>query len=236
MRADPGHWFRDVLSVFERLLWRKPWALARAVEDFHLAYYNSGGAASRFGTTTWLGTRVVKCPLDLWNYQEILTELRPDLIIETGTLFGGSAFFLATVCDHLGWGRIVTIDLEEQEGRPAHPRIEYWKGSSTDPGIVERARAAAAESRTVLVILDSDHTERHVLAELRAYAGLVTPGSYLIVEDTNVNGHPVLRSYGPGPMEAVERFLAESGDFFPDQDRESKFLLTFNPKGYLRRR
>jgi cephalosporin hydroxylase len=87
----------------------------------------------------------------------------------------------------------------------------------------------------VLVILDSDHSREHVLDELRLYAGLVTPGSYLVVEDTNVNGHPVFAEHGPGPMEALEAFLAETDEFEVDATRE-KFFLTFNPRGFLRKR
>jgi cephalosporin hydroxylase len=94
---------------------------------------------------------------------------------------------------------------------------------------------AAAEGKPTMVVLDSDHSAAHVLAELRAYAPLVTPGCYLIVEDGNVNGHPVEPSFGPGPWEATKQFLAESNVFDVDRERE-KYLLTFNPTGYLRRR
>jgi cephalosporin hydroxylase len=86
----------------------------------------------------------------------------------------------------------------------------------------------------VLVVLDSDHRRDHVLAELYAYAPLVTPGSYLVVEDTNVNGHPVYEEFGPGPMEAVEDFLKDRDDFAADPTRE-KLLFTFNPRGWLRK-
>jgi cephalosporin hydroxylase len=96
------------------------------------------------------------------------------------------------------------------------------------------AEVAARASGTVMVVLDSDHSAAHVLDELRAYAPLVTPGSYLVVEDTNINGHPVFDSFGPGPTEAVTKFLDESSAFVVDRSRE-KFLLTFNPSGWLRR-
>ena len=86
-----------------------------------------------------------------------------------------------------------------------------------------------------MVILDSDHSRDHVFAELQAYASLVGPGDYLIVEDTNVNGHPVHPDFGPGPTEAVDDFLAENDSFFIDESRE-KYFMTFNPRGYLRRR
>jgi len=95
-------------------------------------------------------------------------------------------------------------------------------------------RRAVAEDDRVLVLLDSDHSKDHVLAELRAYSGFVTAGSYLIVEDTNIGGHPVSTDAGPGPMEAVDEFLAENRTFAIDESKE-KFFLTFNPRGYLRR-
>jgi cephalosporin hydroxylase len=96
--------------------------------------------------------------------------------------------------------------------------------------VAERAAGAGA----VLVLLDSDHRRDHVLAELRAYAPMVTPGSYLVVEDSNINGHPVYEDFGPGPTEAVQDFLKERDDFEVDRSRE-KFLLSFNPGGWLRR-
>jgi cephalosporin hydroxylase len=202
------------------------------VRAFHQLYYDS--RETIWFNTRWLGVRAQKCPLDLWSYQEILHEVGPDLIIETGTAEGGSGLFLASMCDLLGRGSVVTIDVLHDPSRPRHPRLTYLQGSSTDPAIVEQARRRAGRSDTVLVILDSDHSKEHVRAEMRAYADLVSVGSYLIVEDTNINAHPVLPDFGPGPWEAVEEFLKERPDFAVDPDRE-KFLLTFNPMGYLRR-
>jgi len=197
--------------------------------DFHRLYYDS----TVFAETYWLGTPALKCPLDLWVYQEILHEIRPDLIVETGTASGGSAHFLASVCDLIGHGEIITVDIEENPDRPRHPRITYLHGSSTDRGVLEQARQRVEGRERVLVILDSDHRKEHVLAELAAYSRFVTPGSYLIVEDTNL-GHPVRPDFGPGPMEAVTEFLAAHPEFTSDATRE-KHLLTFNPRGYLRR-
>jgi cephalosporin hydroxylase len=185
--------------------------------------------------TYWRGARVIKCPLDLWVYQEIIAELRPDLIIETGTMYGGSAYYFASILDLVGHGEIVTIDRNEREGRPQHERITYLTGSSTSDEMMSEARRRAEGKGTVIVVLDSNHKAKHVVGELRAYHPLVTPGSYLVVEDTNINGHPVEPDFGPGPMEALEEFLAENDDFEVDGARE-KFLLTFNPRGWLRKK
>lgn len=214
-------------------VYTRPWVQRLAARHFHRAFYY---AASRtLLSSHWLGTTTVKLPLDLWCYQEILTELRPGLVVETGTFRGGSARFLASVLDLLDTGRVLSIDIIEREPLPEHRRIEYIVGSSIAPEVIEQVRRAAdAAQGPVVVILDSDHSRDHVLAEMRAYAGLVTPGSYLIVEDTDVSGHPVLPRFGPGPAEAVDAFLAERADFTPDRERE-RFLMTMNPGGYLRR-
>lgn len=199
-------------------------------EQFHELYYES----RVWRNTFWLGVETFKCPLDLWVYQELLYEVRPRYIIETGTAAGGSALFLASVCDLLGSGEVITIDIEERPARPTHPRIEYLHGSSVAEEVVGAVKGRVGAAGPVLAILDSDHSQQHVSRELRVYGQLVTTGSYLIVEDTNVNGHPVLQHHGPGPMEAVELFLRETRQFTPDRDRE-KFFLTFNPRGYLRK-
>jgi cephalosporin hydroxylase len=202
------------------------------VDSFHRLYYDS--REQTWGNTFWLGHHVLKCPLDLWIYQELLFEVRPALIVETGTYLGGSALFLASICDLLGHGEVVTIDADVREGRPDHPRITYLTGSSTSRSIVHNVRERARGMAPVMVILDSDHRQKHVANELAAYAPLVTPGSYLIVEDTNINGHPVDSEHGPGPFEAVEEFLDRHDEFARDPSRE-KLLLTFNPGGFLQR-
>ena len=206
---------------------------ASVVDRFHALYYDR--RVQTWGETYWLGHHALKCPLDLWVYQEILHEVRPGLVIETGTYRGGSALFLASICDLLGRGQVLSVDSAKQKGRPRHKRITYLTGSSTSEQILRQVRRRARGKKRVLVILDSGHGEAHVLAEMRAYAPLVTPGSYLIVEDTNLNGHPVEPGHGPGPAEAVAAFLAENDGFARDESRE-KFLLTFNPGGYLKKR
>jgi cephalosporin hydroxylase len=199
---------------------------------FTTLYYDD---PSTWRSTYWLGIQTAKCPLDLWIFQEIITETRPDLIIETGTHLGGSALFLACMCELADNGEVLTIDIVDDPERPQHQRVSYLLGSSTNPGVVEEATRRAAEAERVMVVLDSDHTAAHVFAELTLLAPLVTPGCYLVVEDTIVNGNPVLPDFGPGPAEAVARYLAlEPSLFVVDRDRE-KFRLTFNPGGYLRR-
>jgi cephalosporin hydroxylase len=203
------------------------------IDAFHDLYYNGRpGEGYIFQRTSWMGVPCLKCPLDLWIYQEIIHEIRPDLIIETGTNAGGSALFLAHILDVLGHGEVVSIDLNSAP-RPGHPRVRYVTGSSSDPDVI-----ASALDRLVrdvcMVILDSDHTEAHVSRELHLLSPYVTVGSYLIVEDTNINGHPTYPSFGPGPFEAVAKFLPAHPEFVVDASRE-KFLMTFNPGGYLRR-
>lgn len=129
------------------------------------------------------------------------------------------------------------MDTIRYSPRPKHHRIGYIHGSSTHPGIVEAIRSQIKDGERVLVILDSDHSKQHVLAELRAYNSFVTPGSYLIVEDTNRHGYHLAGGLPEGgPAEAVEEFMQENDEFEVDTSREDKFLMTFNPGGWLRRK
>src|SRR5687767_13445130 len=175
----------------------RPWVQRASEVIFWHSYAWAG--------TKWMGVPAMKYPADAWTYQEIIFDTRPDLIIETGTNQGGSALFLAHMCDIAGRGQVVTVDIEEVPGRPSHPRITYVTGSSTAPEVARRIADMAGRAGAVMVILDSDHSERHVSEELEIYAPLVSPGCYLICEDTNVNGNPVFKKHGPGPMEALRR-------------------------------
>ncbi len=203
------------------------------LDRFHQLFYDLG--RETWKRNEWLGPRAFKNPSDLWVYQELLHRLQPDLIVESGTGPGGSAYFMAGVCDLIEKGQIITIDVSvAYKHRVDHPRITYIHGSSVSEQTLATVREAAAGAERVLVFLDSDHSRDHVLAELNAYAPLVTPGSYLVVEDTNINGHPVAPDFGPGPMEALDEFLAGEAGFEIDQGCE-KFLFTSNPRGFLRR-
>jgi cephalosporin hydroxylase len=208
---------------------------------FHNVYYESNVWRDSY----WHATPVLKCIFDLWVFQEIIASLRPALIIECGTWAGGSALFLAHTLDIIGSGRIITIDIldanqvrehylrySQEQGRklqirPTHPRIDYLLGSSTDPAIVAEVTRALPVGGPVMVVADSDHSIEHAYAELNAYHAFVTPGSYFVMEDTNIPGS--------GPSQAVDHFLVDHPEFVADRTRE-KFLLTFNPGGYLRRK
>jgi cephalosporin hydroxylase len=205
-----------------------------SAEEFHKLFYETAFAKGDAWNPKWLGVAALKCPFDLWMYQEILHDIKPDIVIETGTARGGSALFLASILDLLGSGALVAIDIVRRPEWPTHPRITYLTGSSTSAAIMDEVRARVAGRPRVMVILDSDHTKKHVLDELHLYSPLVTKGSYLIVEDTNINGRPVFPDFGPGPGEAVDDFLVANTAFERDPSRE-RFFVTFNPGGYLRR-
>ncbi|MCL5436154.1 MAG: cephalosporin hydroxylase family protein [Patescibacteria group bacterium] len=181
-----------------------------------------------------MGVPIWKLPLDMWVYQEMLFELKPDVIIETGTAYGGSALYLAHLCDLMKKGRVVTVDIKDYPGRPQHPRIEYVMGSSIDEALIEKIKSGIKPGEKVLVILDSLHRKDHVLRELELYGELVSPGSYMILEDTYLNGHPVYPNFGPGPMEALLEYVPKHPEFEIDNSRE-KYFVTWNPKGYLKK-
>ena len=191
-----------------------------------------------WANTYWLGTRTLKCPLDLWMYQEILFRKRPDVIIETGTHSGGSAHFLAFICDLVDAGRVLSIDIKKIGDPPEHDRITYIRGSSIAPETLDTVRDAIEPGESAMVILDSMHQRDHVLQELDAYAPLVSTDHYLIVEDTNINywwdNFRNRERFGPGPNEAVQQFLAtDAGREFRVDEEAEKFFMTFNPGGYL---
>lgn len=189
-----------------------------------------------FEHTTWLGHPIWQNTLDLWTIQETIAEVRPSLLIETGTNRGGSSLFYAHLLDLLGHGEIITIDLGKLHGL-SHPRITYLFGSSTSDDVVAKVRERVAGcTGPVMVILDSDHAEAHVRRELECYAGFVTSGSYCLVQDGVIDVMDVMRAGRPGPLPAIEQFLASTSDFTLDTERCERFLITHHPKGWLRRK
>jgi cephalosporin hydroxylase len=207
------------------------------VEQFHKLYYDS---SETWTTTKWLGVGTLQNPNDVWITQEIICEVKPDVIVEAGTCMGGSAAIWAMVLQQVNPnGRVITIDIQDRVTSEARTlpiireSVDFLIGSSTDPKIVDEIRRRT-EGKKVLVLLDSDHSKEHVVKEMDAYGPMVTKGSYMIVQDTNINGHPVLPEFGPGPWEALDEFLPGNPQFQPDKSREH-LMFTMHPRGYLRR-
>ena len=192
--------------------------------------------SDNFGQVTWLGHPVWQNVLDLWVMQETIAEVKPALLIETGTNRGGSALFFANLFDLLGNGQVVTVDIEKLHAM-AHPRIQFLLGSSTSPRILDTIRTLATQVEgPVMVTLDSDHRQEHVRAELEAYAPLVTPGSYCVVQDGVIDTLPRFADGRPGPLPAIEDFLRAHPEFEVDAARCEKFLISHHPRGWLKRK
>jgi cephalosporin hydroxylase len=200
-----------------------------------------------YGTKVWhrtkfLGVTCMKSPMDMWIYQEILTDLRPGLVIEFGSCYGGSALFFATMMRGLGAPfRVLSVDINQEpidDRARRDPDVEFLESSSTEPIVADRIKHLKADyPGPAFAILDSLHTKDHVLDEMRLLRPLLTAGDYLIVEDSNINGHPVVPGWGPGPYEAIEAYDAEfPDDYEHDRERESKFGWTCAPNGFLIRR
>lgn len=185
----------------------------------------------------WHGVRTLKLPSDMWNYQEIIHERGVDWVIECGTRHGGSALFFAdALAGRDAPGQVISIDIDAQARQvEQHPRIRFMLGDSGAPAMAREVMGMLPATRgTAFLILDSDHSKAHVLRELEAWVPLMRKGDYLVVEDTNVNGHPVRPDFGPGPWEAVEAFVsANPGLLIHDAARERKFGATAAPNGHF---
>lgn len=236
----------------------------RRLLDDARAFTRSSIAARYSYNFRWLGRPIIQYPQDILAMQELVWVTRPDLIVETGIAHGGSLILSASLLALLDYAdavadgdvldprnpkrRVLGIDVDirphNREAILAHPmapRIDMLQGSSTAPDIVDAVKRAAGNHERVMVCLDSNHTHEHVLAELRAYAPLVTPGNYCVVFDTVIEDLPP-GSYddrpwdvGDNPKTAVAAFLREHPDFVVDEDVEAALLVTVAPGGYLRR-
>lgn len=231
-------WLLGGLSIFliTHLTHSQEMTDRKAIERFHQILWNS---FHRANPVSWLGIVSRQNPLDNWVVQEIISEVKPDVIVETGTGQGGSTLFYAAVLEQVNpEGKVITIDIEQYIDQASQfdlfqRRVEFIQGDSASPEIVQQV-AEKVKGRKVLVTLDSLHTKEHVLKELNLYSNLVSLNSYIVVQDTNQNGHPILTSEGPGPMEAVEEFLKSNKNFEVDRERE-KFYVSFYPSGFLKR-
>lgn len=203
---------------------------------------------------SWLGRPIIQYPQDMVAMQELIWSIQPDLIIETGIAHGGSLIFSASmlelnaVCGGPGDALVLGVDIDirphNRQAIEAHPlsrRIEMIQGSSVASDVVDQVRARAAGRRRILVCLDSNHTHDHALAELEAYAPLVSVGSCCVVFDTVVEDLPEElssdRPWGPGnnPKTAVREYLRSHPEFEVDRQIERKLQITVAPEGYLRR-
>lgn len=189
-----------------------------------------------FGRCNWMGVTALKNPLDAWIYQELLHEVQPDVLVEIGSAHGGSTAYFAHLMDLIGKGTIVSIDITRETFNVRHPRIVLLTGDCSSPAVLDRVAGLCA-GKTTMVLHDGDHTKPAVLRDLRAYAPFVSVGSYLLVEDGIVDLFEPDEGFGfqeEGPMRAVEEFLRENPDFEVD-DRCERYLMTYNPMGFLRR-
>jgi cephalosporin hydroxylase len=197
----------------------------------------------------WLGRPIIQAPQDIVGLQELIWEVKPDLIIETGIAHGGSIIFSASMMELIGGnGKVVGIDIDirqhnraEIENHPMYKRIELIEGSSIGEETAQKVRAIAANYSNIMVVLDSNHTHEHVRKELELYSPLVGIGNYLIVFDTFVEDMP--RGFfsdrpwdvGDNPKTAVFEFLKENDNFEIDEIIENKLLVTSAPSGFLKR-
>jgi cephalosporin hydroxylase len=206
------------------------------IKRFRKIYYSTEPHITRY-----LGMLSLQYPTDNWVMQEIISDIKPDFIIETGTFTGATTLFYADVLEKVHpVGRVISIDHQNLVKKASlqrnwKERVEFYQADSTARGLVEMI-AEKVKGKKVLVTLDSNHSKKHVLRELELYAPLVSPGSYIIVQDTHLGGHPNhhLSVPGEGPWEAVEEFMKKNDNYIIDRSRE-KHLITQNPSGYLKR-
>jgi len=192
-------------------------------------------ATRNYDRLTWLGHPLRQAPLDLWTIQETLWRVQPALLIECGTDRGGSALFYANLFDLMGKGRVISVDVARLHEQ-VHPRVEFLIASSVDPEVVAHMqRAAQAAGGPVMVILDDDHSAPHVRQELEAYSPLVTPRSYLLVQDGSVDTSPYFQQLRPGPLPAIRDFLRCHPEFTVDHELCDRFVITHHPEGWLKR-
>ncbi len=192
--------------------------------------------AIHFKKCHWMGVKAYKNPFDSWIYQEIIYEVQPDVIIEIGSAEGGSTLYFAHLLDLLGKGIVISVDIDRSCYNVKHDRIHVITGDSSSLETISTV-AKLCKGRTVLLIHDGNHSKEAVLKDLKAYSSFISVGSYFIVEDGIVDLFSkggCFGSFDEGPLAAVEEFLCTTSDFVVDKEKE-RYILTYNPKGFLRR-
>jgi cephalosporin hydroxylase len=203
-------------------------------DDLRWSFVDAVWQTMAWDDTTWMGRPVTSAPTDLFAYQQLITEVKPDWVIETGTGSGGRTLFLASVCDLIGHGEVVSVDQQLGADLPDHPRIHYVEGTPADPSTVARVEDLVGPEPHGLVLIGTCAHRNVTSSEFDAYERFVRTGSYVVVTDTAVNGNPIWAGFGPGPFEAVKLILGKHGDFGMDNVPE-RWSLTYNPGGFLKR-
>lgn len=232
---------------------RYPLASAEAFRIVSAAWLRCGWDTKYVYSFSWMGRPIIQLPEDMVRIQEVIWQVQPDVIVETGVAHGGSLIFYASLCKAMDKGRIIGIDIEIRphnrtaiEAHPLADRIELIEGSSVDPAVVDQVKARIRPGESVLVLLDSNHSKGHVEAELAAYAPLVSLGSYIVATDgimAQVVGAP--RSQPDwawnNPRDAARTFAAQHPQFqiappaFPFNEGVVNEPVTYWPDGYLKR-
>lgn len=213
------------------------------INDYHKLYERN----KIWSKNTWMGVPCWKLPMDAFVVQELIVKTRPEFIIETGTGFGGSAMFYASVCEMIGEGRVISIDIEDRrtgneqwENRSKfqlEDRLKFIVGDSVSHLVSHEVKETVGNTSNCMVILDSWHTREHVYQEMLIYSPLVKQGGYMIVEDSHAAGNPVPWKYDDdGPMGSIMQWIHSYGDQWEIDKECEKHLLTFNPNGFLRRK
>ena len=249
MKNDPIEVFKQEAN--ERALsYQHNQPLMDSYNDFAKEFVNAKYAYNFF----WMGVPIIQAPQDLQALQEIIWEVKPDLIIETGVAWGGTSVFFASMlsilegCNAIENGDVIAIDIDIRPhnltriiNHPMGKKIKLIQGSSIDSLVIKQVKKLAKNKKRILVCLDSNHTHDHVLAELNAYANLVTIGSYCVVQDTGIedridaNGDERPWGKGNNPKTAVWEYLQGNSNFEIDKIIDSKLILTSGPDGFLKR-
>lgn len=230
--TDPGKFFKGVYKLIKpmRADYRKKFNLK--IKD----WYRNDRDNIIFTQCKWMGVRAMKNPLDAWIYQEIIYEVKPEVIIEIGSADGGSTLFFADLLELIGKGKVISIDIDREKYKAKHQRIITFTGDSSSEKIVSKVKKHC-KGKSVMIIHDGDHTKKQVLKDLEQYWNLVSVGSYLIVEDGIIDlfkPGDMIGHYEDGPLLAIEEFMETNDHFEIDESRE-RYIITYSPRGFLKR-